>query len=209
MNVEDWDIFYKYKQSNKMRPNLVYVPRINKDKTIFCMDYNLDKKYFFDRTTYNENVINFYFNNELTWIEHYKNEKFLPEIIDIDKTNRRIFFKWYNSSLNHLIHNKLFDNSLIQPIKDVLSKLEQSVYKINFYPHTMYLDDANNIRVHDYYGCVSKANHYLPMDVLKPILGKMDVWRFGQYERDGLVNMYELYDTIFKTNSGDWPFGIK
>tara|TARA_B110000503_G_C7122844_1_gene403257 strand:- start:846 stop:1475 length:630 start_codon:yes stop_codon:yes gene_type:complete len=209
MNTDDWDIFYKYKQATKVRPNLVYVPRINKDKTIMCMDYNVDKRYFFDRPLYNNDIASYFFQNELQWIEHYKNESFIPEIIEVDKINKKIFFKWYNSSLNHIIFEKKFNNTLIQPIKDLLVKLEQTVYKINYYPHTMYLDGNNNIKMHDFYGCVSKANYYLPIDMIRPILGKMDIWRFGQYEKDGLVNMHEVYKMIFQVNSGEWPFGIK
>lgn len=209
MNLEDWDIYYKYKQANKMRPNLVYVPRINKEQTVFCMDYNIDSKYFFDRPLYNTDTIEFYFNNELRWLEHYKKEMFSPEILEIDKVNRRIFFKWYDKSVNHLIYKKQFDEKHIKSIKNILSILEQSVYKINFYPHTMFVDDNDNIRLHDFYGCISKSNHYLPMDILKPILGKMDVWKFGQFETDGLVNMYDVYKLIFTTNTGDWPFGIQ
>jgi len=205
MEISNWNIFYKYKQSAKVRPNLVYVPYINPSKDIFCMDYNINKSYFFDRPLYNEEVCQFYFNNELRWIEHFKNEQFAPEILEIDTANRRIFFKWYDSSLNHIIENKQYSNMYIDQIESILKTLESSVYKINYYPHTCYVATDNLIKIHDFYGCVSKTSHYLPKDKLIPILGKMDVWRFGQYESDGLINMQQVYEMAFKVNSGEWP----
>jgi len=46
---------------------------------------------------------------------------------------------------------------------------------------------------------------FLPKEKLTPILGKMDVWRFGQFESDGLINMQKVYETAFAVNSGEWP----
>ena len=90
-------------------------------------------------------------------------------------------------------------------VLEILKTLESSVYKINYYPHTCYVATDNLIKIHDFYGCVSKTSHYLPKDKLIPILGKMDVWRFGQYESDGLINMQQVYEMAFKVNSGEWP----
>lgn len=208
MHTDTWNIFYKYKQGGKVRPNLVYVPRINDDKSIFCMDYNINKSYFFDRPLYTEEICQFYFDNETRWINHFKDKTFAPEIIDIDYANRKIFFKWYDSSLNHLIENKKNLDAYKNKIKDILIELSKSVLKINYYPHTCYLDLNNNVRLHDFYGCVSATNSFLPIEKLTPILGKMDVWRFGQYNKDGLVDMKKVYDMSLQVNSGEWPFEI-
>jgi len=205
MDINNWNIFYKYKQGAKVRPNLVYVPYVNPEKTIFCMDYTINKSYFFDRYLYNEEVCDFYFNNELKWLTHFKNETFLPEIIDIDTASRRIFFKWYDSSLNHIIERKSYKHEYAGQIKNILKVLENSVYKINYYPHTCFVDSNENIRIHDFYGCVSRSTPFLPKEKLTPILGKMDVWRFGQFESDGLINMQKVYETAFAVNSGEWP----
>jgi len=205
MDISNWNIFYKYKNGARVRPNLVYVPYVSPDRDIFCMDFNLHKSYFFDRTAYTQEVCNFYFDNEIRWLEHYAKESFAPEIVDINKTARRIFFKWYDSSLNHKIENKSFDYKYEKQCKSILQELEKTVYKINYYPHTAYVDNNDNVRIHDFYGCVSKSNSYLPVDKIKPILGKIDVFRFGQYEKDGLINMSEVYDSSFKANTGEWP----
>lgn len=205
MDISNWNIFYKYKQGAKVRPNLVYVPYINPEKDVFCMDYNINKSYFFDRPLYNQEVCEFYFNNEIRWLEHFKNESFAPEIIDIDKSSKRIFFKWYDSSLNHVIENKAYKEIYTDQIKTILNTLEKSVYKVNYYPHTCYIDNNENVRLHDFYGCVSRATHFMPKDKLVPILGKMDVWRFGQFENNGLINMQKVYEMAFNVNSGEWP----
>lgn len=208
MDTSSWDIFYKYKQGGKLRANLVYVPRISPDKTVFCMDYNINKSYFFDRPLYTEEICQFYFNNEIRWLEHFKDKTFAPEIINIDKNNRQIFFKWYNTSLNHILENKKNIEEYQDKVKNIFNELSKTVLKINYYPHTVYTDLNNNIRIHDFYGCVSNSNSFLPIDKLTPILGKMDVWRFGQYNTDGLVDMKKVYDMSLQVNSGEWPFEI-
>lgn len=208
VDTSKWDIFYKFKQGGKLRANLVYVPLISKDKTTFCMDYNLNKSYFFDRPLYTEEVCRFYFDNEIRWLQHFKHKKFAPEIIDIDTVNRKIFFKWYDTSLNHILENKKSLDEYKDSIKSIFNEISVSVLKINYYPHTCYVDLNNNVRIHDFYGCVSKSNSFLPMDKLTPILGKMDIWRFGQYNVDGLVDMKKVYDMALQVNSGEWPFEI-
>jgi hypothetical protein len=208
MDISSWDIFYKYKQGGKLRANLVYVPRISPDRNVFCMDFNIDKRYFFDRTLYTDNIAQFYFDNEIRWLEHFQNKTFAPDLIDIDKTSRRVFFKWYDTSLNHILEDKKTIDEHHNEIKNILAELSKTVLKINYYPHTTYVDLNNNIRVHDFYGCVSNANSFLPMNMLTPILGKMDIWRFEQYNTDGLVDMKQVYALLLQVNSGEWPFEI-
>ena len=69
MNIEDWDIFLKYKNKNQMLSNSVYVPYVNKEKTVFCMDYNYNSKYFFDRPDYTQSKMDFYFQNEIKFLK--------------------------------------------------------------------------------------------------------------------------------------------
>lgn len=208
MDISSWEIFYKYKQGGKLRANLVYVPRINPERNVFCMDFNINKSYFFDRSLYTDDIVQFYFDNEVRWIEHFKNKSFAPEIIDLDKTSRRIFFKWYDTSLNHILEHKKTIDEYKTNVKNILAELSKTVLKLNYYPHTAYVDLNNNIRIHDFYGCVSNSNSFLPIDMLTPILGKMDVWRFGQYNTNGLVDMKQVYSLLLKVNSGEWPFEI-
>lgn len=208
MNIDNWDIFYKFKHGNYARANLVYVPRLSPNKDIFCMDYNIDRRYFFDRPLYNQEVCDFFFDNECFWLESCQNETFAPEILDIDKNKRQIFFKWYNSSFNHLIEHKLFLEEHTTQLKSLRQKLETiGIYKINFYPHTAYLKD-DIVKIHDFYGCISKHNVYLPWEKIKPMLSAMNIWQMGQFESDGLLNMEKVYFYNIKNNSGEWPVEI-
>jgi hypothetical protein len=208
MNIDNWDIFYKFKHGNFARANLVYVPRLSPDKDIFCMDYNIDSRYFFDRPLYNQEVCDFFFKNECLWIDHCKNESFAPEILEIDTNKNQIFFKWYDTSLNHLIEYKQFADTYIDQLKAVRTRLEDiGIYKINFYPHTTFLKNGE-IKIHDFYGCVSKHNFYLPWEKIKPMLSSMNIWQMGQFESDGLLNMEQVYYYNTKNNSGDWPIEI-
>lgn len=208
MNIDDWDIFYKFKHGNYARANLVYVPRLSPQKDVFCMDYNVDKRYFFDRPLYTQEVCNFFFDNEWFWLDNCKNESFSPEIVDVDHNKRQIFFKWYDTSLNHIIENKSFKEEYVPRLKELRTHLEKiGILKINFYPHTTYLKD-DVIKIHDFYGCISKHTFYLPWDKVKTILSPMNVWQMGQFESDGLLNMEKVYYHNIKNNSSDWPVEI-
>lgn len=208
MNIENWDIFYKYKHGNFARANLVYVPKLSPNKDIFCMDYNFDKRYFFDRPLYTQENCNFFFANECFWLDHCKHESFCPEIIDIDYNKHQIFFKWYNTSVNHLIENKMFTDDHASDAKAVRQRLENiGMYKINFYPHTTYYKDSE-FKIHDFYGCVSRNNVYLPWEKIKPMLSAMNTWQLAQFESDGLLNMEKVYEFNNKNNSGDWPIEV-
>lgn len=208
MNIDNWNIFYKFKHGNYARANLVYVPRLSPNKDIFCMDYNIDSRYFFDRPLYNQEVCDFFFNNECFWLDNCRSESFAPEIVDIDQNSRRIFFKWYDSSLNHMIENKTFKDEYVPRLKDLRAQLEKlGIYKINFYPHTTYLKD-DEFKIHDFYGCVSKHSFYFPWEKIKPMLSAMNIWQMGQFESDGLLNMEKVYQFNIKNNSSDWPVEI-
>lgn len=206
MNIEEWSIFYKYQNRGMVRPNIVYVPRISPDKNIFCMQYQYDRRYFYDRAGYTQAHIDFFFENECKWLEHIQNESFAPEIIDIDKNKQLIFFKWYDSSLNHLIEFAKWKNEYTDKVNDVLSKIEKSnIIKMNFYPHNTYLDSNNNIRVHDFYACASLNSPYIPMEKIEVILGNINKFYYQQHTQDGLVNLKNMYIDVITKNRGDWP----
>lgn len=206
MNVEEWQIFYKYQNRGMVRPNIVYVPRISPDKKIFCMHYNFDRRYFYDRVGYTQAHIDFFFENECKWLEHIQNEKYAPEIIDIDKNKQQIFFKWYDSSLNHLIEFAKWKNEYTDKVNDVLNSLEDSnIIKMNFYPHNTYLDDNDNIRVHDFYACASLNSPYIPMDKIEVILGNINKFYYEKHTTEGLVNLKNMYIEVIKNNRGEWP----
>lgn len=208
MNIEDWDIFLKYKNKNQMLSNLVYVPYVNKEKTVFCMDYNYNSKYFFDRPDYTQSKMDFYFQNEIKFLKHLANETFCPEVIDIDIIKKRIFFKWYDTSLNYLINNNLFKEQYTEQATTVLGRLEKlGIYKINFYPHTCYLCNGE-LKIHDFYGCVSSSTHYLPIEILEPVLSYLDRHKFKTFEADGLVDMEKVYHFMLRSNPGQWPTPI-
>jgi hypothetical protein len=205
MNIEDWDIFLKYKNKNQMLSNSVYVPYVNKEKKVFCMDYNYNSKYFFDRPDYTQSKMDFYLQNEIKFLKHLANETFCPEVLDIDIIKKRIFFKWYDTSLNHLINENLFKEQYAEQATSILSRLEKlGIYKINFYPHTCYLCN-DELKIHDLYGCVSSTTHYLPMEILEPVLSYLDRHKFKTFENDGLVDMKKVYYFMLRSNPGQWP----
>lgn len=204
MNYNNWNLFYKYQNRQRTAPNAVYVPRVNPEGNIFCMDYNYDTVYFQDRRNYTQQHMDFFFENEVRWLTHFADEDFAPEIIDIDKANKIILFKWYNSSLNHLIENNEYN--FTDKVNAVLQKLEKNnVLKMNFYPHTCYIDNSGNIRVHDFYACGSLNTPYIEMSKIENILGNITKFYYSRHEADGLVNLKNMYVELIEKNQGSWP----
>jgi hypothetical protein len=190
MNLDNWNVFYKYNGLDRTSHNSVYVPYINSDKTVYCMDYSKSSSFFFE--------------NESRWLQHIQHEDYAPEILDIDNKNKHITFKWYNTSINHLIFNHT--SVELEKVNSVLAKLEkQNILKLNFFPHTCFVDKHDNIRVHDFYACASANNPMIEMEKIQSVLGNIQKFFYAKHETNGLVNLKNVYAELITQNRGDWP----
>ena len=194
MNLQNWTRFYKYNNLNRADQNSVYVPYVSPDKKTFCMDYSNSSEFFFD--------------NEVRWLEHLQNETYAPELIDIDKTHKYITFEWYDSSVNHL----MFDHKFIQieQAQSTLAALEkQNIIKLNYFPHTCYIDNNNNFRIHDLYACASVNNSQIPFDKIEHSLSDITKFYYQQHVNNGIVDLKRVHASMIAKNQGDWPQCLK
>ena len=190
MNLDNWQVFYKYNNLDRATHNSVYVPYVNVDKTVYCMDYS--------------NANSFFFDNEIKWLEHIQHESYAPELLDINKKEKYITFKWYNTSINHLIFNHKFDS--IDKVSNTLEQIEkQNILKLNFFPHTCYVDSDQNIRTHDFYACASANNPLIEMEKIQGVLGNIQKFFYAKHESNGLVNLKSVYAELINQNRGEWP----
>ena len=200
--MPNWNNFYKYKKGLAVA-NMLYQPLVSEDNNVFCMNWNPND--YFNNESMNEELYNFWFNQEVVYLSKLKGEKYIPELLDIDFEKREIKFKWYNKSLNVLIETNQIDSipNWKEKIKQIKQDLEQqNIYKINMYPHTFYFDDNNEAHCMDLYGCTDNDNRYLDIKYLKPLI-RTD--RFDKFIMNNQLDTHELYKETIKTNYAEWP----
>lgn len=180
-----------------------YEPLISEDGKIFCKNYSFPNEYQYletkNRPFYTDEVVNWFFNNELTYIEYFKNKSYASEIIDVDLKNRKIYIKWYEKSCNQIIYGNYEwpkKNWLEQIKKIIKDQYKEGVYKLTMYPHCHYIDDNNNMRSIDWYGCVPVSR---PVIEEKYMLGIIhDTAQFRLEETGKVINNFVNLEIMFK-----------
>jgi hypothetical protein len=70
-----------------------YEPLISSDGKTFCKNYSWPNDYQFmhekERPLYTKEVTDWFFSNELRWLEHFKDSYYAPEVTDIDLINKK------------------------------------------------------------------------------------------------------------------------
>jgi hypothetical protein len=200
--MADWKNFYKYQQGPAVA-NMLYEPLVSADGKVFCMNWNSNKYFMNDIMT--EELYEYWFNQEVKYLLKLKNKSYVPEILDIDYSKRKIKFRWYNKSLNWLIVNNQINNikNWQDQIQNIKQDLEQHrIYKINMYPHTFYFDDKDQAHCMDMYGCTDNDSRYLSIEYLEPLI-RTD--RFDKFIHNNQLDTHELYNETIKTNYAEWP----
>ena len=99
MNIDNWTQYYKYSdQGDRCMAQQTYEPLISLDRKMFCKNYYRKNSYqkYQERPLYTDDVVDFFFEQELKYLDVFSNKPYAPEILDVDYNNRRIFIKWYD-----------------------------------------------------------------------------------------------------------------
>jgi hypothetical protein len=211
MNLDTWNLYFKLSpEGSRCMSQQTYEPLISKDGQTFCMNYAWDNQYQrleSDRPLYTPEVTDFFFNNEIYYIEKFKNYRWAPEIIDIDYNKKRIFFKWYQEGCNDIIYSKrnLSDYCIDwqDQIKNaMLDAYNAGVYKLTMYPHCHFIDNDGNMRALDFYGCVPVNNPFIDSKFMDGIIHETAKFRLaetGGIDKDGRYNL----EIMFKRSMGE------
>jgi hypothetical protein len=134
----------------------------------------------------------FYFARELAYLDKFKDYSWAPELIKIDKDNKRIFFKWYGNTCNDMLfHEQTVDNQQLQDcVKDLL---DAGVYKLNIYPHCFYFDSNNKIHTMAFYACIDTDYPYLPLEQVKDMIGLRSIDRWNEAIEGDFVNFEKFF----------------
>ena len=184
-----------------------YEPLVSADGKTFCKNYSWPNDYQYretsDRPLYTDEVVEWFFQNELKYIELFKDKPYAPEIIDIDYTTRKIYLKWYVKSCNQIIYSSK-DWPAYQwrkQIKNImLDQYNEGIYKLTMYPHCHYIDDNNNMRAIDWYGCVPVDRPYIEEKYMQGIIHETAQFRLE--ETGAAVDSVLNLETMFKRSLG-------
>jgi hypothetical protein len=184
-----------------------YEPLVSSDGKTFCKNYSFPNEYQYietkDRPLYTKEVVDWFWSNELMWIEYFKDKIYAPEILDIDLINKKIYLKWYSESCNQIIYSGKFwpQEQWRKQIKDIIvDQYNEGVYKLTMYPHCHYIDDNDNMRAIDWYGCVPVNEPYIEEKFMQGIIHETAKFRLN--ETGSSINNLLNLETMFKRSLG-------
>lgn len=197
--------WYPYLKSNPdgspAMAQQTYEPLISSDGAVFCKNYNWDNAYqrmYEERPLYTPEVVEWFFQNELQYLEYFKYKSYAPEILDIDVNNKKIYLKWYEKSCNQIIYSgeSWPEQDWLTQIKSImLDQYNEGIYKLTMYPHCHYIDSTGNMRAIDWYGCVPVNNPVITEQNMKGIIHETAQFRLDETGPavDGLLNLEIMF----------------
>lgn len=204
----NWKPYLKLDYNSKeCMAQQTYEPLISDDGKTFCKNYSFPNEYQYienkHRPLYTKEVVDWFWNNELKWIEYFKNKLYAPEIIDIDLINKKIYIKWYNTSCNQIIYSKKNwpQEQWKHQINDILiDQYNEGVYKLTMYPHCHYIDNNDQMRAIDWYGCVPVIEPYIEERYMQGIIHETAKFRLNETgnPNNGKINL----EIMFKRSLG-------
>lgn len=200
------------KLDNNGRPCMAqqtYEPLISDDGKTFCKNYSWPNDYQYietrDRPFYTEDVVNWFFENELKYINKFSSKSYAPEIIDINYSDKKIYLKWYHKSCNQIIYSKKNwpEKNWRDSIKDIMvDQISEGIYKLTMYPHCHYIDNTDNMRAIDWYGCVSIDNPFIEEKYMKGIIHDSAKFRIDETGEicNGKINLENMFKRSLSTH---------
>lgn len=208
MNISEWDYYLKLDDYGQYRcmSQQTYEPLVNPEGTVFCANYDWENKYQRregKRTLYTKDVVDFFFDKEVTNVLANKDKPYAPEIIDIDYVNKRLYYKWYKETCNDIVfsNRKLTDYCADwkEQVSNILLDLyNNGTYKLTMYSHCHIIDPDGNLRTIDWYGCVPVSDPVIESQYMDAIIHGTALHRIQEVRTD---RGYDL-SMMFKRSLG-------
>jgi hypothetical protein len=210
--MTEWTPFYKMRNGIYSTTNLLYTPLISPGGNVMCMDWSLDSPYHGDNTNRTADLIDYFFDREVKYMDVFKDYGWAPKILDINLSSKRIYIEWNKESLNTLlfVHNTSID-SLCSDWKEQQYNILKDIrdagyYKMALYPHCFFLDKDNKLKTFDFYGCVEISNPYIERSKIAGIIGPDSGGRFDSATIDGVIDFSVFFKNTLLTHLGTiWP----
>ena len=190
MNIDLWLPYLKFDNDSRQRcmAQQTYEPLVNPEGNIFCANYDWQNKYQRrneERPLYTEEIVDYFFKQEVNSILKYKDKQYAPEIIDIDYKLKRLYFKWYKESCNEIIYSgrNLDDycDNWRKQIKNIIIDLYNlGTYKLTMYPHCHIIDEHGQMRAIDWYCCIPVDDPYIEAKYMDAIIHSTAQFRLDE-----------------------------
>jgi hypothetical protein len=161
------------------------------------------------RPNYTEELVDYFFNRELTYIDIFKDYPWSPEFLEIDKKNKKIFFDWNTDTCNDLpFKGKALEDvcpnwkeQLFIILNDII---DSGHYKLSLYQHCFFIDKNKILRTFDFYGCIPKSNPFIEKARLLGMMGELSSNRFKEAEVGEYINFELIFKEAIRTHI-KWP----
>jgi hypothetical protein len=171
-------------------PHGIFYSSIDKDRGLFCMDFNpTDKKY-------PDELINHCFEKEKTYLFKLIAYPWAPEIVEVNPNTRRIVFKWYD--------NPLPENYIEQLTTIAKDLRNEDLYKFSFYPRYFYTDNSGKVKTYCFHTVFEEKEQPMNVDYYRPILNADRAELIDRIATDGKIHASVLIKHAF-TDYIEWP----
>lgn len=213
IDTSNWDYGYKISRGELCTTNMLYTPMINPEKNIMCMVWDENHPYQKDNKKLDANLINFFFEREVTYLSLFQNKAWAPNLIDIDQQQRKILIEWNKESLNNIIFSQgrsldlecpLWKEEIFSILDDIISS---GYYKMALYPHCFYISEEGCVKTFDFYSCLSIRERYLERSKIEGMIGKESTGRFDEVTDDqGMLDFEQFFKNTIKHHMANvWP----
>jgi hypothetical protein len=217
-DTSDWNYYYKLNNDGRAHSsNLLYTPTVNPEQTVMCMNYCNDTVYRSDEDTQvNEDLIQWFFEREVKFLNQLSDLKTTPKLYDVDLKNRKIFIEWNKETLSQILFtpSRNLDNELPnwqEQIRDFLMiTKENKFWKMALYPHCFYISKDSTLKTIDYYSVVPFEEQFIERKIIEGVIGKHGAYRFdASTDENGFIDFKKFFEiTVTKHLSMTWPNNI-
>jgi hypothetical protein len=210
VDISDYQPYLKYDEAGyQCMAQQTYEPLVSSDGKVFCKNYAFPNEYQYqetnDRPHYTQEVVDWFWNTELFFLNYFQNKPYAPEVLHVDEHERRIFLKWYSYSCNDLIYksnNWPKDNWMKQIQSIITDQYKEGVYKLTMYPHCHYTDNDGQMRCIDWYGCVPTNYPFIQEKFMRGIIHGTAEFRLNETgpAQSGLLNLETMFKRSLSTH---------
>jgi hypothetical protein len=213
-DITEWSYYHKLDTDGTLTSsNLLYVPKINPEQNVMCMHYCTDRAYRNDGDIINEELLQWFFEREVKFLNKLSTLKTSPAVYDVDLANRKVFIEWNKETLSQIVFDKTrnLDEELpdwqIQLKDFLISTKENEFYKMALYPHCFYISKDKVLKTIDYYSVVPYEERFIERKVIEGIIGKDGAYRFDEStDAAGYIDFKKFFEiTVTRHLSMYWP----
>lgn len=200
MDISNWNYFYKIDPSMGVRceTNLLYTPIVNTSQDIMCMHWDINSPYQTENRRLTVELMDFFFEREIKYLEIFKNYTWAPKIYNIDRDNKKIFIEWNNETCNDIIYDNSRDINIEYPdwkeqlfviLNDIV---KDGYYKMALYPHCFFFDKNKKLKAFDFYSTLHHSERFIEKKKIAGMLGPESSLRFDEATTDGIID-FEIF----------------